>query len=278
MMRLNYKKTAILQFAFGSLTMIGFAGLAAAQDATAPDPNAAPPAEEAAAPATRYSRSVIDRPLTLPQGLVMVGADFSANKDFDIFGATPIVGYGITDDFEVQVPYSFFLEPFEAKGLLNIDLGYKILRGAAGGKLELIARARAGYNLLAEVAAPVQLGVHVQYNVTPQLTILSGTPGTQQLSIAVDGDVKPIDFSIPLGVGFQATPELYLQLDTKIATIDISDSANSNIADITPMSLTAVFNAMPALDVQAALQFGDLQNAGDTVGFLVGARYYIGQL
>lgn len=287
MMRLNYKKTAIIQFAFASLTMIGFAGHAAAQDATAPDPNdpnAAPAAEEEAASTSRYPRSVIARPLTLPKGLVMIGADLRANADFDVFGATPIVGYGITDDFEFQIPYSFLLEPFDdAKGLLNIDLGYKLLRGAAGGKLEMIARARAGYNLVTELADDLRLGVHVQYNVTPQLTILSGAPGTQQFRIAVDGAdgaAKPIDFSLPLGVGFQATPELYLQLDTQIATIDISDSANAIIFDdATPVSLTAVYNAIPALDLQATVGFTDvIESPDDNVFFQIGARYYIGDL
>jgi hypothetical protein len=284
MMRLNYKKTAIIQFALATLTMITLTRHASAQEPAAPDPAAAPApaAEEAPAPASRYPRGVIDRPLTLPAGLAMLGADFIAlNKEFDVILGAPIVGYGITDDFEVQVPYTFTLKEFEAKGTLNLELGYKILRGAAGGKLEMIARARPGYDFVNELAAPILLGLHVQYNATPQFAIISGIPGTEQLKITVDGAsgaAKPIDFSLPLGLGFQATPELYFELDTKIATINISDSKTTSLGDFAPVAVTAVFNAIPALDVQAQI-FTDLANTPDeTLGFLVGFRYYAGAL
>jgi hypothetical protein len=280
-MRLNYKKTAIIQFALATLTMIALTRHASAQEAAPPDPAAAPaPAE--AAPASRYPRSVIDRPLTLPAGLAMLGADVIAlNKEFDIIQGAPIVGYGITDDFEIQVPYTFTLKEFEAKGLLNVELGYKILRGAAGGKLEMIARARPGYDFFGETFAPVLLGLHVQYNATPQFAIISGIPGTEQLKITVDaasGAPKPIELGVPLGLGFQATPELYFELDTKIATINISDSKSTSLGDFAPVAVTAVFNAIPALDVQAQV-FTDLANKPDkTLGFLVGFRYYAGTL
>src|SRR3954464_6167394 len=126
-----YKKTAI-QLALAALTMFGVsrqASAQAAEPATTTAAPAAPAAEEA--PASRYPRGVIDRPLTLPAGLTMLGADFVANHDFSFIAAAPIIGYGITDDFEIQVPYQFALKEFEAKGLLSLELGYKILRGAA---------------------------------------------------------------------------------------------------------------------------------------------------
>lgn len=234
------------------------------------------------APAARYPRSVIARPLTLPSGLAMLGADATANHDFSAMGGAPIVGYGFTDDFEVQVPYSFSTKDFEAKGSVAVDAGYKLLRGAVDGKLEAIARVRAGYSALDEVATPLMLGVHVQYNFTPTVALISGYAGTQQLRISLADDAtmaKPVDFGLPIAVGYQPTPELYLQVDTKLATINIHDSANSLIGkDTTPAALTVVYNVIDALDVQAALGT-DLSNApGDALTFLVGARYYAGKL
>jgi hypothetical protein len=212
----------------------------------------------------------------------MLGADASANHDFSAMGGAPIVGYGFTDDFEVQVPYSFAARDFEARGSVAIDAGYKLLRGAAGGKLEAIARVRGGYDTLAEAATPLMLGVHVQYNVTDTLALISGVPGTQQLRFTLDDNgsgVKPIDFGLPLGVGFQATSELYFQVDTKLLQLDLHDSETLVFgADITPASLTVVYNALNALDIQAALAT-DLSNSpGDALTFLVGARYYAGKL
>jgi hypothetical protein len=260
--------------------------------ATVPDAGKAPdPAAGASTTATaasepaeapRYPRAVIARPLTLPQGLAMLGADATANHDFSAMAGAPILGYGFTDDFEVQLPYLFATKEFELKGSLNVDLGYKLLRGAVDGKLEAIARVRGGYNMLTETANPLMLGVHVQYNITDTLAVISGTPGSQQLRISVDDGgtmTNPVDLSLPLSIGYQATGEVYLQLDTKLFQIDLHDSANAVIgSDTTPMTLTVVYNVLPALDVQAAVGT-DLSNApGDNLSLLLGARYYAGKL
>ena len=309
MIRSNRSHLAITTISLSLLLTIALRDLAAADDAakrdgptpepprlasTAADPAGASPGPgpgattatattgDAAAPASRYPRSVIARPLTLPGGLAMLGADASANHDFSAMGGAPIVGYGFTDDIEIQIPYAFATKDFELKGTLNADIGYMLLRGAVGGKLEAIARVRGGYNLLDSAAAPLMLGVHVQYNFTDTLAVISGTPGSQQLRISLAEDAmmaKPIDFSLPVGVGYQANEALYLQLDTKLFQLDLKDSANAAIfADATPVTLTVVYNAMPALDVQAVLST-DLSNSpGDALSFLVGARYYAGKL
>lgn len=234
------------------------------------------------APASRFPRSVVARPLTLPAGLAVFGADATANNDFSAMGGSPIIGYGVTDDFEVLVPYSFAARDFEAKGSLAIDAGYKLLRGAADGKLEVIARARAGYDMLGEAASPLQLGVHAQYNFTPTFAVISGYAGTQQLTISLAEDASmatPVDIGLPIAVGYQPTEELYLQVDTKLFTVNISDSANSLIGkDSTPLALTAVYNVIPALDVQAGIGTDLTNSPGDSLSFLIGARYYAGQL
>jgi len=239
-------------------------------------------AAPAAAPESRYPRAVIARPLTLPEGLGVLGADALANHDFSAMGGAPIVGYGFTDDLEIQVPYAFATKDFEIKGAVTGDLGYKLLRGAAGGKLEAIARLRAGYDLLASAATPLMFGVHVQYNFTDTLAVISGTPGSQQLRISLADSAaktRPIDLSLPVGLGYQATGQLYLQLDTKLVQLDLSDSANVWFgADATPLALTVVYNVLPALDVQGVVST-DLSNTpGDALTFLVGARYYAGRL
>jgi hypothetical protein len=288
MTRLNYKTAATIQIVLTAVAVTALSRKASAQEA---EPAAAPPAAPAEeAPASRYPRSVIDRPLTLPKGLVMLGADFTGNHDFSLITAAPIVGYGITDDLEVQVPYSLTLDAdpdgFEAKGPLNLEVGYKLLRGAAGGKLEMIARGRIGYDFLAETSA-LLLGLHVQYNATPKLAFITGLPGTQQLKITLaTPDVNgmsgptPVDFSIPFGIGVQPTKELYLELDTKLAQFNISDSADVYFgADATPLFLTVLYNAMPHLDVQAIVGLDASADSPDqTLSFLVGARYYAGSL
>jgi hypothetical protein len=232
--------------------------------------------------APRYPRSVIARPLTLPSGLAMLGADATANHDFSAMGGAPIVGYGITDKLEVQVPYTFATRELEARGSLAVDAGYVLVRGAVGGKLEAIARVRGGYNMLDTAPTPLMIGVHVQYNVTPTLAVISGVPGAQQVRISLAEDAAmttPIDIGLPLGIAIQPTPALYLQLDTKLAQININDSVNALIGkDMTPVALTVIYNAIDALDLQAAIGTDLTNSPGDALSFLVGARYYAGKL
>lgn len=255
---------------------------------TAPD--ATPPATEE--PASRYPRSVIDRPLTFPKGLAAVGVDvstFTANSTFlDPALIRILAGYGITDDLEIGFGHYAFATSDAGKGSIDANIGYKLLRGAAGGKLEVIARAQTGYSLAAEGMNPLQLGVHAQYNVTPKFAVY--TPG-QQLSFGLSGAVKPITFSIPVGAAVQAAKTVWIQLDTTLANIKIKDSANAFIfADSTPLALTGIINVMPALDVLAGVSAnltpadtvvgtttvkGDI---ADTISLMVGARYYIGKL
>lgn len=297
-----------------SLVSISFAGVAAAQDAPAGDAPAGDgttettpptdpatgspmPAPDAAGDATSHDgglwpRAIINRPLTLPKGLLQVGADVltSTSSFFDPAGIRALVGYGITDDFELDFAAYSFSSDDAGKGRLAADLGYKLVRGAAGGKLEVIARANIGYDLAEDAAGdalgvtPLGLGAHVQYNVTPKIAIISGLPGAEQLTIGLK-DVHPIVLALPVGVGFQATPELFIEADTVLADLVLSDDdtgAESTyiFSDSTPLQLTASYNAMPALDVYATLGLDvtppDGTDLGDTVFVGVGARYYVG--
>lgn len=232
------------------------------------------------APAARWPRAVIARPLTLPGGVFQAGLDEVSNNDVSFLGSRLVAGYGINDKLEATMFYSFATKEFEAKGSLDVNVGYAAIRGAAGGKLEVVPRAQLGYSLLGEALNPLGVGAQVQYNLSDKLAVI--TPGGQ-LSVALDGDPKPIVLGVPVAVGFQATPELYFQVDTTLASLSISNSENAFIfADSTPAALTGIYNAIPALDVMAGLSMnatpaGDA-GIGDTLAFLLGVRYYGGQL
>jgi hypothetical protein len=228
--------------------------------------------------AGRWPRAVIARPLTLPKGLAQVGAAINANNDFSAIGLTLNAAYGVSDDLEVRGSYGFGLKDFEAKGSLNVGAGYKLLRGAMGGKLEVIARADTGYNFFLEGLNALSLGAQAQYNISDKLAVV--TPGGQ-LSIALEevAGLRPVALKIPVGVGYQVTPELYAQLDTTIASIEISDSETTVIfSDTTPVSVTATYNAKPNLDAFVSIGTDLSNEPGDTLTFLVGANYFLGTL
>lgn len=295
------------KFVIASLTTLTLAGTAVADDATAPDAGggdgagapavdpAAPPAEPATA-AVRWPENVFDRPLTLPKAVLLVGPDLLVSKILTVTATSSssstvesaylTAGYGITDDLEVNTltpTYGFTLHPNgSAKGPLDIGVGYKILRGAAGGKLEVIARAVGGYDLNAEAARPIRIGVQVQYNLTPKVAVLTHDVGLGNLGlvIATAGDPKPIGLTVPVGIGVKATPALWVEADASvIPNLKLKDGATVTIGDLTPLFVTGVYNVMDRhLDLIGYAGFGDLQNAGDTVFFGIGARYYAGSL
>lgn len=290
-----------------SLTF-GFAGTAAAQDAAAdgsgePAPDAQPPADPnapmpdpaaATTTASRWSRQELLRPLTLPKGLWYVGLDVvnftSSFFDPAVIGIS--AGYGITDDFELAlIGYSFATND-AGKGSIGVGVGYNLVRNGSGGKLDAAARLTTGFDLAGKInlttnetsasVSPLDLGVQVRYKVTDKIAVF--TPGGQ-LSIGLDPNV--IDLSLPVGVGMEATPELFVSLETNIATINIKDSATAVIfADTTPLQIVGRYNVMPALDVLAGLALdltppdvGTVETGiGDTLAILVGARYYGGAL
>jgi hypothetical protein len=227
----------------------------------------------------RYPSAVISRPLTLPS-ILAVGADAGANNDFSAMTMSPIAAWGISDKLEVQVPYTFATREFEAKGVVGLDVGYAVVRGAVDGKLEMVARVRGGYDAAGSAATPLMLGLHVQYNVTPKLAIISGAPGTQQLHIALEKDAagaRPIELAVPIGIGVQPADTVYLQLDTRLASFALKDGDTMLVAaDPTPVALTAVWNVIPSIDVQAAIGSELTGSFGDALTFLVGARYYSG--
>jgi hypothetical protein len=306
-------KTAVKMFTVSLVSLLS-AGVAVAQDAPAEgEPAAAAEgaateagaaAEGAAADATaaagdaammpmggRYSRSVIDRPLTLPKGLISAGLDLtnSTKAFFDPALIGIVVGYGVSDDLEINpIQYSFSSKD-AGKGALTAGAGYKLIRGGAGGKLEVIGRAAFVYDLGFK-SLGLALGAQAQYNITPKLAVY--TPGGQLRQGIIAPEItfmgvtakgkNATSLAIPVGIGFQATPELWVQADTTLANIKIANSTTTVIgSDTTPLAITATYNVMPALDVNAGISLDATPAAGgvgDTLSVLVGARYYVGQL
>ncbi|MBK7538731.1 MAG: hypothetical protein IPI49_25870 [Myxococcales bacterium] len=244
--------------------------------------------EEAPAAGGRWPRANIARPLTLPKGLINAGGTINGLAKFETFTLGLNGGYGVSDDLEVRLSYGLTLKEFEAKGPLAFEVGYKILRGAAGGKLEVIGRVGTGYDLALEGLAPLVAGAQVQYNISDKLAVVSsGKHLNISLEEASSGvapapvvTIRPIFLSLPVGVGYQATPELYAQIDTNIGNIEISDAPTTFIfADFIPLTASFVYNLQPALDITASFGFTDLKNnAGDNITASIGAQYYIGAL
>jgi hypothetical protein len=235
---------------------------------------------------TVWTQEAIGRPLTMPTGSFLAGFNVTAvpgaDDDgelalFDTYPLFLVAAYGITDDLEIGVNYTLTLSEFEEKGPLRAGIGYAAVRGAVDGKLEVIGRAEAGYDFLGEVLGPVVVGPQIQFNLSSQLAIVSPASWLViNIDAAEDDGPTPIFLNLPVGVLFQASPQLFLQVDTTIATIDISDSDNAVFgADFVPLTLTVGFTPSKNLDVGVTV-FDELKHADDTFALGVFLRYYGG--
>jgi len=222
-------------------------------------------------------QEIIDRPLTTPGAQITVGADigFLLNPEaFDSAGINLLANYGVNDKLEVGVNYAYALKEFEIKGDLGVHAGYSLLHDE---KLDIAADVGLGYNILAEGIDPIGLGARVRFKLTDKLAVY--TPG-QQLSIGIaDETGKGIALGIPVGVAFQASPQLYVHLDTNLARIALNDDAGDTVvifADYIPLSIGAFFSPSNALDVGVDVGFFDLKTDGDQfITGLVSARLHL---
>lgn len=252
-------------------------------DAPSSDPDAPAAVEQrprrAGAPSAaddkwaRWSKRYIDRPRTLPAGMIEVGGylDFArlggdaAVTTTSLFGAA---AYGVSDQLEVRASYGLALDEFEAKGPFSVGAAFGLMEGP-------LAVAVAGdfvYDLNSELGE-IGIGARARYLFSPKLSLYS----QRQLVVTVvsDQDLKPANLRLPLGVGFQLNDELYLFGETELAALNLKDSESLALfADYIPLTAGAVFSLSKKLEV-GGLLYTDLKNdAFDTVLIEGFARAY----
>jgi hypothetical protein len=163
------------------------------------------------------------------------------------------------------------------------------------GKLSVAASASLLIQLGDTTTEAILAGLGVKYLVAPKIVVftgggsfpgttlsfgdaygpLAGSPSGQHLSIGLN-DPMPIGFDIPVGAGFQATPELYVGVSTSIGHIGIKDSDSAFFgADFIPLNVGALFNVNNNIDAGAFILLPDLKEIQFDLAFIgIGARYY----
>src|ERR1043165_2741310 len=190
-----------------------------------------------------------------------MGMSSSSTGEAIALGAT----YGVTDKIEAGAYYSFSLHPFEIKGELTPFAAMSLMHDA---KLDVSAGANLAIDLngqtfnattmMAEssVFFGIDAGLAVRYKITPKAMVFTGNPfqlgpAGQHLHLGLSGDESK-SFSIPVGGGFQATPELFAYLQTNLATILLSDPGMGDrvgtIIDATPITLGGFYAVNKNID------------------------------
>lgn len=218
-------------------------------------------------------QEIIMRPLTTPGGQITVAGDlaFLIIPDVDTGIGLGIGGsYGVDDNIEVGAAYGLSLAPeFEAKGDFRVEAAYRIM----DGNLAVAADVATGYDLFSESIDPLALGARVRFRLNDQLAIQSGGG---QLRIALDGDVKPITLGLPVGVAYQASPQIHAFVNTELANISISDSETIVFgADYIPLAVGAFFSPSNTMDLGGAISWFDLKEASDFIAITLTARLHM---
>jgi hypothetical protein len=246
-----------------------------------------------AAMTSAWSRSVIDRPLTVLKGKLGAAADLAivrfpgitvgtVTSDASTGEALRVgAGYGISDKLEVGGSYAFALHPFEIKGTLTLFGAFALMHSA---KLDLGASADLAINLAgSSTTEAIHAGLAVRYKVAPKFAVFTGMPWApgplgQHLTIGLNSGAAK-SFALPVGFGMQATPELFAYVNTQLFSLLLSDPGTggkrfNSIADATPLTLGAFYSVNKNIDAAVSFGFSDVQHAGDTYAITVGARYF----
>jgi hypothetical protein len=241
-----------------------------------------------------WPQAAIERPYTRPQGTIAASLDFGVLQLTipNPIGGDPIsltadqlgvgAAYGVSDNITAGLSYAFTLglfdSDFEIKGPLTVWGGYQVVHNET---LSIAATAAFGVNLANTDQMALAAGLGARYAITPTLGVFTGGPYGpgpvgQHLRVGLGGDATPVTFDVPVGVMFQATPQLNVNLMTALANIGISDSDTIVFgADYIPLSLGALFSVTSSIDAAAQFSLIDLKEIGfDLWTLTIGARWY----
>jgi hypothetical protein len=256
-----------------------------------------------------------DRPLVIPMGkldvhgglpIIAIGGTNAMGQATTTTAEAMSIGatFGAMDKLEVGGDYAFELNPnASAKGLITFHGAYAAMKS---GKMELAVAgalniSMVGVDAMNNTLTDLSLGFGAwfRYQVMPKVSIFTGQPAIPstlggfsafrappigyQLAIGLNNS-GPIALSLPVGAGFQATPQIYAFAGIDLADIYLSNgppdgkggnkSAMLIFADMIPLGLGAWYSANDKLDV--GVNFADdLKNAGDIYMFTLAGRYYV---
>ena len=205
-------------------------------------------------------QEIIMRPMTTPASQITVGGSLGILIAPDPIGTAMGLAlggsYGVSEKIEVGASYGFSLKEFEAKGNLGVA-----------------ANLTAGYSIVGEAINPLGLGARVRFRLNDKLAIQS--PGSQ-LQIALDGDPKPITLGLPVGVAYQASPQIHAFVNTELANLSISNSSTIIFgADYVPVTVGAFFSPSNTMDFGASIGWFDLVDASDFINISLVGRLHM---
>ncbi len=224
-----------------------------------------------------YPSDEIDRPLTLPGGMVEVGLDIAYSKinilgtSADATAAAFTASYGLGNKIELGVGTSLGIDPdFEWGENLGVSVGY-----LAHDTKNLDVRPGISTGLSfaegADTFSGFSLDAFTRFKLNNAIAI---TAGRGLIDIRTS-DPSYVDADVNVGLLVQAIPKLAITIDTQLASLAISGDGNdtTHLGDVIPVTIRAAYTPQPKLDVGVTVSFPSVEDAGDFYIIGLGAAY-----
>lgn len=222
------------------------------------------------------------RPPTLDAGKVEIHGSLPIFNTGGTFGNETLVlggggiAFGVNNQLEIGADYAFEVSPnADAAGLFA---GHALLRLAHDSKLSVALAGGLLYSHAANDGVVFAGGLSLRYRLSRQVSVFSSSSGmpicgsclqflgpvTGQVLIARDQGQTAIVASLPIGIGIQATPELYLFAETVLATLILSPKTDAivDFSDYIGVHVGGWISVGKQLDLGAGLG-SELKNASD---------------
>lgn len=254
-------------------------------------PAEAAPAEEAPAAAGQgigpftkesYPSALIDRPLTLPAGMIEVRPSLQylnltitdplsgASASFSATGLGVGVGYGITDKIEAGLSTGLGIDP-DVEWSESIGL-YGAFSAIDTAKMDIAPSVSTELDFAdgADVLSAISIGAGFRYLVSDKLFVRAGN-NLLNLVIAPDAGLQ---LNVNGGIGFQATPELAIAADLNMISLKVFGDAvgDSTFFDPFGLTLTGLYAISNKLDAYVQIALPSIADAADIYGISVGAN------
>jgi hypothetical protein len=252
------------------------------------------PLAPVAAPPIDWPQPIIDRPRTLPKGVLGLAGDLDINRasvtinamsqSLTTIGLRLAASYGVSDDLEVGASYEPYLHAsgrgFVVAGPLALRGGYRIVTKP---KLGAAALLRLEHDFDRKTTDLI-LGVNLQYRLAAKVAVY--TPGDQLLIAVARPDTvdatgmpvarpKPASIHLPIGLAAQFDAHLYAYLELELLKLNLNADANAVLfKDDLPVKLGGFYSLSHKLDLGLALEFPDLKNTAGGWDVVLRARAY----
>jgi len=224
-----------------------------------------------------YPSDVIDRPLTLPGGMLEVGLGLAyaslsvAGVSADATSAGVSARYGVGNKIMVGVDTSLGIDPdFEWGESLGLGVSYLAVDQK---KLDVRAGVSTDLNFAdgADVFSGVNIDAATRFKVNNAIAL---TGGSGLLSIRTS-DPSQVDADINVGVLLQAIPKLAISVETQLVSLGITGDGNetTHLGDAIPVTIQVGYTPQPKLDVILTAAFPSVEDAGDFYIIGLGALY-----